>query len=85
MTKSIKTIQIVTCEGIQNSTLDEQYIQVFKPHTEIPYICRRYKVTQKRIERIRTLNHIGNLESRMEICVWRYENYTDHIKKEYEH
>lgn len=85
MIKSIETIQIVTCEGIQNSTLDETYIQVFKRHAEIPYICRRYKVTPARIKRIRALNHIGNQESRMEVCVWRYENYTDHIKKEYEH
>ncbi len=86
MIKSIETIQIVTCEGVQNSTLDETYIQVFKRHAEIPYIQRRYKATPARIRRIRAmLHHINTLESRMEVCIWRYEQYTDTIKKEYEH
>lgn len=72
-----KAIQIVTCEGLQDSTLDETYINVFKPHVETPYIQRIYKATPARLARVRALHHAGTLESRMIVCNWRYENYTN--------
>jgi len=72
----MKTIQIVTCEGLQDSTLDETYINVFKPHANTPYIQRIYKATPQRLNRIRSLTHVNNTAMRMTVCNWKYENYT---------